>query len=253
MGALHEGHISLIRRARADNDITVLWIFVNPKQFGDDADFGSYPRVMEQDLRLAEDCGVDYVLAPGADEVYPEGFQTYVDVEQLGQPLEGAHREGHFRGVATVVAKMFCLTQPHKAYFGQKDAQQCAVVTRMVADMGMLMEVVVCPTVREDDGLAMSSRNAHLDARERKAAQVLYRALEDVKIAVRCGERDAAVLRGRMMDILLKEPRAEVDYVSIADPHTLAEIDTIEGPVLASLAVNIGQTRLIDNIPLELP
>ena len=253
MGALHEGHLSLIRRARAETAITVLWIFVNPKQFGNDADFSSYPQVMEEDLRLAGQCGVDYVLAPGVDEVYPQGFQTYVNVEHLGEVLEGAHRSGHFKGVTTVVAKMFCLTQPHKAYFGQKDAQQCVVVRRMVEDLGMLTDIVVCPTIREEDGLAISSRNVHLNARERKASQVLYRALKDVKIAVRCGERDCAALRGRMMHILLKEPRAEVDYVSIADPETLAECGTITGPVLVSLAVRIGDIRLIDNIPLELP
>ena len=251
MGALHDGHLSLIRRARAETQITVLWIFVNPKQFGAESDFSGYPRVMEEDLRLARECGVDYVLAPGVNEVYPDDFQTYVDVEAVSQPLEGAHRPGHFRGVTTVVAKMLCLTQPHKAYFGQKDAQQCVVVKRMVQDLGMLTEIVVCPTIREEDGLAMSSRNVQLDARERKAAQVIYRALQDVSIAVRCGERDCAVLRGRMMELLRKEPRAEVDYVSIADPETLAECETITGPVLASLAVNIGETRLIDNIPLE--
>lgn len=253
MGALHEGHLSLIRRARAETEITVLWIFVNPKQFGDDADFRGYPQVMEEDLRLAGQCGVDYVLAPGVDEVYPQDFQTYVAVEELGKVLEGAHRPGHFTGVTTVVAKMFCLTQPHKAYFGQKDAQQCVVVRRMVEDLGMLTDIVVCPTIREEDGLAISSRNVHLDARERKAARVLYRALKDVEIALRCGERDCAVLRGRMMELLLKEPRAEVDYVSIADPETLAECETIIGPALASLAVQIGDTRLIDNILLELP
>lgn len=253
MGALHDGHLSLIRRARAENGIAVLWIFVNPKQFGEEGDFAGYPRVMDEDLRLAGECGVDYVLAPGVDDVYPDGFQTYVTVEEVGQPLEGAHRPGHFRGVATVVAKLLCLTQAHKAYFGQKDAQQCVVVRRMVEDLGMLTEIVVCPTIREPDGLAISSRNVHLDARERKAARVLFRALKDVEIAVRCGERDCAKLRGRMMDILLREPRAEVDYVSIADPETLAECATIAGPVIASLAVQIGKTRLIDNIPLDLP
>lgn len=251
MGALHEGHLALLRRAREENEIVVLWIFVNPKQFGDDADFSIYPRVMEEDLRLAGECGVDYVLAPGVEEVYPKGFQTYVTVEELSQPLEGAHRSGHFRGVATVVAKMICLTQPQGTYFGQKDAQQTVVVKRMVEDLGMLTEIVVCPTVRDAGGLALSSRNAHLDARERKAALVLYRALKDVEIAVRCGERDCEVLRGRMLDILTREPRAEVEYVSIADPQTLAECATLAGPALASLAVRIGDTRLIDNLLLE--
>ncbi|MCZ6627237.1 MAG: pantoate--beta-alanine ligase [SAR324 cluster bacterium] len=252
MGALHEGHLALMRRAREENEIAVLWIFVNPKQFAEDADFGSYPRVMEEDLRLAGECGMDYVLAPGAREVYPEDFQTYVEVEQLSQPLEGAHRAGHFRGVATVVAKMLCLTQPQRAYFGQKDAQQTLVVKRMVEDLGMLTEIVVCPTVRDQDGLALSSRNARLSPRERKAALVLYRALKDVETALRCGERDCEVLRGRMRDILGREPRAEVEYVSIADPNTLAECATVSGPVLASLAVQIGDTRLIDNLPLTI-
>ncbi len=248
MGSLHEGHLSLVRRARAENDVVIAWIFVNPKQFNDAADFTAYPQHRERDLRLLEEIPADYVLAPKIEEIYPEGFQTYVTVENLTQTLEGASRPGHFRGVTTVVCKMLCLTQPHRAYFGQKDAQQALVVTRMAEDLGMLTEIVVCPTVREPDGLALSSRNVHLDPRDRQAARVLYRALQDVETAVRRGERDCDVLRARMRDILAAEPLAEMEYVSVADPRTLAECTTLTGPALASLAVCIGNTRLIDNL-----
>lgn len=250
MGALHEGHLSLVRRAREENDVAVAWIFVNPKQFEAGDDFEDYPRVLKHDLSALDECGVDFALTPGADEVYPHGFQTCVSVEEITKPLEGAHRPGHFQGVTTVVAKMLCLTQPHRAYFGQKDAQQTLVVKRMVADLGMLTEIVVCPTVRDPDGLALSSRNTYLDAGERKAAPVLYRALRDVEVAVQCGERNCDVLRNRMLEILGLEPRAEVEYVSIADPETLAECGAVSGAVVASLAVRIGKTRLIDNIPI---
>ncbi len=253
MGALHEGHLALVRRAREENDVVVAWIFVNPKQFGDGTDFAGYPRVLDHDLVVLEECGTDYVLSPAVEEVYPPNFQTYVTVEELTKPLEGAHRPGHFRGVTTVVAKMLCLTQPERAYFGQKDAQQTLVVKRMVADLGMLSEIVVCPTVRDPDGLALSSRNTYLDEGEKKAALVLHHALRDVEVAVRCGERDCDVLRGRMLEILSREPRAEVEYVSIADPDTLQECQTLAGAVVASLAVRIGKTRLIDNLPISLP
>src|SRR3989304_1066528 len=189
MGYLHEGHLSLVRRARAENEAVGVWIFVNPKQFMAGEDFATHPRDEARDLARLGAEGVDYVLAPGVEGVYPDGFQTYVSVEALSAPLEGVSRPGHFRGVATVVAKMFCLTQPRAAYFGQKDAQQCAVVRRMAADLGMLLEGVVCPTIREPDGLAMSSRNAYLQPPERKAAAVLYRALQAAGRAFRQGER----------------------------------------------------------------
>ena len=250
MGYLHKGHISLVRRSLEENDSTVVWIFVNAKQFDQSPDFAAYPRDMERDLRLLEELGTDLVLAPRADEVYPEGFQTHVTVEQVAEPLEGLHRPGHFRGVATVVAKMLCLTQPHRAYFGQKDAQQTVVVRRMVADLGIPAEIVVCPTVRESDGLALSSRNVNLSPPERIAATVLYRALRDAEGAIACGEREGDTLRARMRAVLAAEPLARVDYVSIADPDTLQESATVTGPVLASLAVHIGKTRLIDNLTI---
>ncbi len=256
MGAIHEGHLSLARRARAENEVAVVWIFVNPKQFGPQGDFDSYPRDLAADLSLLEAEGVDYVLAPPVEDVYPPGFQTYVEVEELSRPLEGQHRPGHFRGVATVVAKMFCLTQCRRAYFGQKDAQQTLVVARLARDQGMLTEIVVCPTVRQPDGLALSSRNVYLSPRERKAATILHRALKDCEVALNCGERDGEVLRRRMLDMLAREPLAQVEYVSIANPETLAEFgpgpNAITGPALASLAVNFGNTRLIDNLMLEL-
>ena len=253
MGALHEGHLSLVRKARQENDLVVVWVFVNPKQFNENDDFSNYPRDLNRDLAMLEAEGVDYVLAPTVDQVYPQGFQTYVNVEGLTEPLEGIHRPGHFRGVTTVVAKMLCLTQCTHAYFGQKDAQQSIVVSQMAADLDMLTKIVVCPTVREPDGLAMSSRNALLTEQDRKAAGVIYKALKDTNTALGCGERSGEVLRKRLHDFLAREPRVEVEYVSVASPKTLHEYDTVTGEVLASVAVKIGRVRLIDNflIPLE--
>lgn len=252
MGAIHEGHLSLVRRARAENRTVVVWIFVNPKQFGDAEDFDKYPRDLGADLALLEREGVDCVLAPPVEEVYPPGFQTHVEVGEVSQPLEGKHRPGHFRGVATVVTKMFCLTRCDKAYFGQKDAQQTVVVRRLTQDLGIPTEIVICPTIREPDGLALSSRNLRLSRPQRAAAPVLHRALKEAEGALNCGERDGEALRQRMRDVLAGEPLARVEYVSIADPATLAEYDAITGPVLASLAVYVGKTRLIDNLLLEL-
>ena len=251
MGALHEGHLSLVRRAREENDFVVVWVFVNPKQFNEGDDFANYPRNLEQDMGLLEAEKVDFILAPKVEDVYPPGFQTYVHVEELTAPLEGTHRPGHFRGVTTVVAKMLCLTQCHKAYFGQKDAQQSLVVRRMVKDLDMLTEIVICPTVREEDGLAMSSRNVHLSREDRRAATILYKALVDAENAVRCGERNGDELRERMISYLQREPRIEVEYVSVADPVTLQEYEKIQDEVLISLAVRVGETRLIDNLPLS--
>ena len=210
MGYLHEGHISLVRRSLAENDSTVVWIFVNTKQFDGSPDFAAYPRDMERDLRLLKELGTDLVLAPWEDEVYPKGFQTYVMVEEVAEPLEGLHRPGHFRAVATVVAKMLCLTQPHRAYFGQKDAQQTVVVRRMVADLGIPAKIVVCPTLREPDGLALSSRNVNLSMPERIAATVLYRALRDAEGASACGEREGDALRARIFLVLYIEKREPV-------------------------------------------
>jgi pantoate--beta-alanine ligase len=250
MGALHEGHLSLVRRARSQNDSVVVWIFVNPKQFGAGEDFRAYPRDLRGDAALVQAAGADCVLAPGVEDVYPEGFQTQVQVDELSRPLEGALRPGHFRGVATVVAKMFCLTQPRRAYFGQKDAQQCIVVQRMARDLGFPLDIVVCPTVREPDGLAMSSRNVYLDPAERKAAAVLYRALAAAERAARAGERDGAALRALMAAELAREPLGTVEYVSVANLATLEEYARVTGPALLSLAVRFGRARLIDNIPL---
>ena len=250
MGYLHEGHLSLARRALAENDRVVVWIFVNPAQFGPQEDLARYPRDLERDVRLLRAAGVHLVLAPGVEDVYPPGYQTTVDVEALSRPLEGASRPEHFRGVATVVARMLGVTQPQRAYFGQKDGQQCRVVQRMVADLAIPTAIVICPTVREPDGLAMSSRNVHLTPEQRQAAPVLYRALQAAMALVRQGERDAEALRQAMRAVLAEEPLAAVDYVSVADADTLAECGAVEGPALASLAVRIGPVRLIDNLPL---
>lgn len=250
MGALHAGHISLVQRARAENDHVGVSIFVNPAQFGPNEDLSKYPRPIEHDLKLLEEAGVDIVWMPPPEEVYPSGFQTWITVENVTQPLEGASRPGHFKGVATVVAKLFNAFTPTRAYFGQKDAQQVAVIKRMVLDLNIPVEVVVCPIVREPDGLAMSSRNVYLDPEQRKAATILNRALTAAKSAFDSGERDAHKLRQTMLDILATEPLAQPDYVSVADPLTLNELEQIQNDVLLSMAVRIGTTRLIDNFLL---
>ncbi len=250
MGYLHEGHLSLARRARSENDFVAASIFVNPTQFGPNEDLASYPRDLPRDLRLLEEVGVDLVWAPPVEEVYPEGFQTYVTVEEVAKPLEGAARPGHFRGVATVVAKLFNVFQPDRAYFGQKDAQQVIVIRQMVRDLNFPLEVVVCPTVREPDGLAMSSRNTYLTPEQRAAAAVLYRALCAARAAWLAGEHDGERLRQIMAAVLAAEPLARVEYVSAADPATLAELGDAGRGVLLSMAVRIGRARLIDNLLL---
>ena len=250
MGYLHEGHLSLVRRARQECDRVIVSIFVNPTQFGPQEDLSRYPRDLERDLRLLEPLGTDLVWLPTAGIMYPPGFQTWVEVETITRPLEGAMRPGHFRGVATVVAKLFNAVQPEKAYFGQKDAQQAAVVRRMARDLDFPVEIVICPIVREPDGLAMSSRNVYLDPEQRKAATVLYRSLSAAKQAYQAGERDAEEIRETMKEVLRKEPLAEVQYVSCADYDTLEELETVSGRALLSLAVLIGKTRLIDNMVL---
>lgn len=251
MGYLHEGHLSLARRARQECRSVVVSIFVNPTQFGPNEDLSKYPRDLERDLRLLEPVGVDLVWTPAPEAMYPPGFQTWVEVEGLTRPLEGAARPGHFRGVTTVVAKLFNAVQPQAAYFGQKDAQQAAVIRRMTRDLDFPIEVVVCPTVREADGLAMSSRNAYLNAEERKAATVLFRALSAAKDAFEKGERSAGRLRQVMTEIINAEPLAKLQYVSCADYDTLEELETITRKALLSMAVFIGKTRLIDNFVLE--
>jgi pantoate--beta-alanine ligase len=251
MGYLHEGHLSLVRRAREECDHVVVSIFVNPTQFGPKEDLSKYPRDIDQDLSLLEPLGVDVVWMPTPEIMYPPGFQTWVDVETITHPLEGSMRPGHFRGVTTVVAKLFNAVQPHKAYFGQKDAQQAAVIRQMSRDLSYPTEIVVCPIVREPDGLAMSSRNVYLDPGQRKAATVLSRSLRAAKEAYDNGERDAEKLRQVMKDILASEPLAQVQYVSCADYDTLEELDTVTGKALLSMAVFVGKTRLIDNVVLE--
>ncbi|MCS6963919.1 pantoate--beta-alanine ligase [Thermoflexus sp.] len=250
MGYLHEGHLSLVRRARAENDRVAVSIFVNPTQFGPHEDYNRYPRDLNRDLRLLEPLGVDLVFAPPVEEMYPPGFQTWVIVEEVSRPLEGAARPGHFRGVATVVVKLLNIVQPDRAYFGQKDAQQAVVIRRMVQDLNIPVEIVVCPTVREPDGLAMSSRNTYLNPEERRAATVLFRALQAAKARYEQGERDAERLREVMREVIRAEPLARPDYVSVADPETLQELSWVEDRALLSLAVYIGKTRLIDNILL---
>lgn len=250
MGALHEGHLSLVRHARANDDTVVASIFVNPTQFGPAEDYASYPRDQDRDLDLLRDLGTDLVFMPPAEEMYPEGFDTYVEVEKLTRVLEGAHRPGHLRGVATVVTKLFNVVQPHRAYFGRKDAQQLVVIRRLARDLGLPVDVVGLPTVREPDGLAMSTRNTYLSPEERRAAMVLYRSLQLAERLYREGERNASLIRERMSDVLAAEPLARVDYVSVADAETLEELETVQKPALVSLAVRIGRTRLIDNVTL---
>jgi len=250
MGYLHAGHLSLVSAARAECASVAVSIFVNPTQFGPNEDLEAYPRDLERDLQLLDAEGVDLVWTPTPQVMYPPGYQTWVSVEEVTKPLEGTMRPGHFRGVATVVAKLFNAVQPHKAYFGQKDAQQAAVIRQMARDMDFPLEIVVCPTLREPDGLAMSSRNVYLNPAERRAAVVLYQALAAARAAFERGERNAESLRQVMTDTLNTEPLARLQYVSCAHPDTLQEL---EGPVdhaLLSMAVYMGKTRLIDNIIL---
>jgi pantoate--beta-alanine ligase len=248
MGYLHEGHLSLVRQAKTESASVVVSIFVNPTQFGPNEDLENYPRDLEMDLNLLEKEGVDLVWIPTEGVMYPPGFQTWVIVEGLTQKLEGLERPGHFRGVTTVVSKLFNVVQPDKAYFGQKDAQQSIVIRRMVQDLNLPVEIVVCPTVRESDGLAMSSRNSYLNPQERKAATVLYRSLMKAQEAFEAGGCDADEVRKMVSATLAEEPLAKTQYVSVADPETLNELD---GPIvkaLISMAVFVGGTRLIDNI-----
>ncbi len=250
MGYLHEGHISLARRAREECGSVAVSIFVNPTQFGPNEDLSRYPRNIEMDLKLLEAAGTDLVWMPTPEMMYPPGFQTWVTVETLATPLEGAMRPGHFRGVTTVVSKLFNAIRPEKAYFGQKDAQQAAVIRQMTRDLSYPIELVVCPTVREADGLAMSSRNSYLNPKERRAATVLFRALTAAESAYQTGERDAETLRRLMRQTVEAEPLARLQYASCADYDTLAELEIVTGKALLSMAVFIGKTRLIDNFVL---
>lgn len=248
MGALHDGHRALVAAACAENDAVIATIFVNPMQFAAGEDLTTYPRSMEQDLARLEAAGVELVFTPTPDVVYPQGFQTYIDFEIVSKGLEGGHRPEHFKGVGTVVAKLFNLTQPDRAYFGQKDAQQVVVIRRMVRDLNFPVEIMVCPTVREADGLAMSSRNAYLNVDERKAAAVLHRALRAAADAYAGGERVPATLRTVARNVLEAESLAEVDYVAVNDPRTLIGMhEATDAPMLLSMAVKIGKPRLLDN------
>jgi pantoate--beta-alanine ligase len=250
MGYLHAGHRSLLDRARRENDRVAASLFVNPAQFGPQEDLARYPRDLPRDQRLLEESGCDVLFAPSVEEMYPPGFETTVDVGRIAAPLEGARRPGHFRAVATVVLKLLDIFQPARAYFGEKDAQQLAVIRRMVRDLDLPVVVCGCPIVREPDGLALSSRNTYLSAEERRAAPVLYRALCAARDRWTAGERDAEGLRRLMTAVLAREPLARVDYVSVADPDTLQERDDARPPLLISMAVFFGPTRLLDNLRL---
>jgi len=251
MGALHEGHLSLVRAARRENDSVVVSIFVNPAQFGPQEDLEQYPRDLRGDTRKLEAEGVDLVYSPRVAEVYPRGFQTYVEVEELGKRLDGASRPTHFRGVATVIAKLFNVTQPHRAYFGQKDAAQVAVIRRLVQDLNFPVQIIVCPIVREPDGLALSSRNAYLTPEERRAATVLYRSLHQTEARYRAGERSGKALRRVLLECLASESLVRVDYAAVVDPDSLLPLSKTEGRALVAVAAWVGRTRLIDNVMLS--
>jgi pantoate--beta-alanine ligase len=251
MGALHEGHLSLIRRCRAENDVEIMSLFVNPAQFNRRDDLDRYPRDLEGDSRMAQAAGVDIIFAPTVAGMYPKGYMTYVTVEQLTERWEGASRPGHFRGVATVCAKLFTICRPHRAYFGQKDYQQSLVVRRMVADLNLDLEIVVLPTVREPDGLALSSRNVLLGPEERRQATVLSQALFHAQDAVRAGERDAGLLAAAIEAHIRSAPLAVLDYVGVCDPETLEPLSGITGKAVAVVAASFGPIRLIDNAILE--
>ena len=252
MGALHDGHLSLVARARDECATVVASLFVNPAQFGPNEDFDRYPRDEARDSELFEQHGVDFLFAPSVDEVYPQGHATTVRVAGVTGRLEGAHRPGHFDGVATVVLKLFNVVQPDRAYFGQKDAQQLVVIRKLVRELDLPVEVVGCPTVREPDGLALSSRNAYLSAEERQQARSLSAGLRRAQDAFDAGELDPERLRGLVLETVEAQPLAEIDYVSLADASTLDELArAVEGPALLSLAVRFGGTHLIDNVTLE--
>jgi len=251
MGALHEGHLSLIRKAAADNDVTVVSIFVNPTQFNEKEDYSLYPRDLESDANLAAEAGAGVLFCPEVEEMYPAGHSTWVEVEGLTDGLCGRSRPGHFRGVCTVVAKLLAICGPDRAYFGEKDAQQLAVIERMVRDLDLRVDIVPCPIIRESDGLAMSSRNKRLTREAREQAPSLYRALEAARAAVEAGERDVATLESLMRGVLAEASLAKIDYVEIVDAGSLASLEELRGTCLIGLAVRFGDVRLIDNIRVE--
>jgi len=247
MGALHEGHLSLVRAARASSDVVTASIFVNPTQFGPNEDLAKYPRSFERDCQMLEREGVDFVFAPSVEEMYPAGAVTWVTVEELSGKLDGGSRPGHFRGVTTVVAKLFHIVEPDKAFFGQKDAAQVAVIRRMVRDLNLPVEIVVCPIVREADGLALSSRNVYLSAEERKQALVLSRAVRGVEDLARCGQHSANALNAAARSVFAEEPDVRVDYVELVNWDTLMPVNVAGSGTLFAVAAWVGSTRLIDN------
>lgn len=251
MGFLHEGHLSLMRRARSENDLAVASIFVNPTQFGPNEDYKEYPRDLQSDSDMAAQAGVDVIFAPTAEDMYPGGYRTFVNVEGVTEKMCGAARPGHFRGVTTIVAKLFNLIQPHKAYFGQKDAQQAVAIKRMTADLNFGIEIVVMPIIREDDGIAMSSRNKYLNQKERQAGLALSKSLRMAENMVKSGQRNTAEIYREMKNMLEAEPLAKIDYISIVNGETLADVDVAEDGTLIAVAVFIGKTRLIDNVILD--
>jgi pantoate--beta-alanine ligase len=255
MGFLHEGHLSLVRASRRECGTTIVSIFVNPAQFAPDEDFDDYPRNFERDAKLLEAEGVDAIFAPKREEFYPEGFQTYVTVEDITRPLEGASRPTHFRGVTTVVAMLFNATRPDRAYFGGKDAQQAATISRMAADLKTGVDIVVMPIVRESDGLAMSSRNTYLSTEERSDALAISRALREAKAEIEAGERDAEKILTRMRETIKRSERANVDYVAAVERETFESVDTFRegGRYYLLVACRVGKTRLIDNEPISIP
>ena len=250
MGYLHEGHLELVRLAKNENHIAVVSIFVNPTQFAPSEDFKAYPRDLDRDLALLESAGADIVFIPGDKDMYPAGYDTWVEVKGITQTLEGRSRPTHFQGVTTVCNKLFNIVQPNRAYFGQKDAQQALVIEKMVSDLNMNLEIVVAPTIREKDGLAMSSRNIYLTPEERRSAPVLHKALQLASDMYDKGERDAILIKNAMTRLITAVPAAKIDYISIADIETLREVNAIRGRVLISLAVKLGKPRLIDNVIL---
>lgn len=250
MGALHEGHLSLIRRARGDCDVVVVSIFVNPTQFGANEDFSRYPRDLSRDSRLTQEAGVDALFNPEVEEIYPSGFQTFVEAPQIAKRWEGEMRPGHFRGVATVCVKLFQIVQPDRAYFGMKDYQQLKVIERVVSDLNIPLTVVPCPTIREPDGLAMSSRNVYLDAASKNSSLTIYRALKGAEELYEQGELSVSVLEKTMHGILRSDPSIQIDYAVIVDSETLEPIESLEKRGVALIAVRIGNTRLIDNLVL---
>jgi pantoate--beta-alanine ligase len=251
MGFLHEGHLSLMRCARSENDLLVVSIFVNPTQFGQGEDYEEYPRDLQRDSEMAESVGVDVIFAPTPEDMYPTGYATFVNVERITEKMCGASRPGHFRGVTTVVAKLFNLIHPNRAYFGQKDAQQSVVIKRMAVDLNFDVKIIVMPTVREKDGVAISSRNRYLNPEGRQAALVLSRSLRTAKELIESGQRDTAEILHKMMEVIEAQPLAKIDYIAIVDADTLDDLDIVRGKVLIALAVFIGKTRLIDNILLD--